>query len=199
MPVQLGVTLDGDWAKAARILGSAEPRVQKALQQAVLQEAHFLRKQIVVGLRSGAPGGKAFKPLSPLTLIIRRYTGRGGGSKPLNATAQLAGSVIVKPLPGPGAFVGVLRAARGKRPANLAKIHEYGRTIRMTAKMRAFVGAIMRKSGLPRQPGRGRAVVVIPARPFVGPVIARDGQRDLVAKRFWVNMARLLGPDFGSA
>lgn len=195
----LGVTLDGDWAKAARILGSAEPRVKRALQQAVLQEAHHLRKQIVVGLRSGAPGGKAFKPLSPLTLIIRRYTGRGGGSKPLNATSQLAGSVIVKPLPGPGAFVGVLRAAKGKRPANLAAIHEYGKTIRMTPRMRRFLGAIMRKAGLPRQPGRGGALVVIPARPFIGPVIAKDGQQNLVAKRFWVNMARLLGSDFGTA
>ena len=52
----------GGWNKARQMLASASPRFRKAMDQAVLQEAHLYRKEIVEGLTTGSPGGKALAP-----------------------------------------------------------------------------------------------------------------------------------------
>ena len=61
----------GDWAKAREIFETMAVAVDTASQKAISQEAQFFRGEIVKGIVSQAPGGKAFKPLSPLTLAAR--------------------------------------------------------------------------------------------------------------------------------
>ena len=72
----------GDWALASRILTGAAPRVRRAMDRAVLQEAHFLRGKIVEGIVAQAPAGQTFRPLAPTTLAVRRFK-RFRGTKAL--------------------------------------------------------------------------------------------------------------------
>ena len=56
------ITKIGDWKDAARILKSADKRIQEVVDKAVLQEAQFFRTKIVEGIREEAPGGMPFTP-----------------------------------------------------------------------------------------------------------------------------------------
>jgi hypothetical protein len=122
-----------------------------------------------------APGGEAFKPLSPLTLAARELGGRGG-TKALIVHADLRNAVeaIVE---GDEAFVGVPRKARGKDGkalVDVARIQEFGAgpiVIPMTPAMRRFLFALLRRAGEDVSGGDGDGVVIvnIPARPFLRP------------------------------
>jgi len=167
----------GDWERALRILAKAPQRIKTALDQALMQEAHRLRAAMVRGIDSGAPGGKKFAAHSPLTLVMRRFRGKGG-SKILIQSAALRNSITVARV-GSVIFVGVLRGSRGR--ANIARIHEEGRTFTRTLspKARRFLFAALRAAGIPPRPrakgasGGGVTVTVrIPARPFIAPVVA---------------------------
>ncbi|RTL06447.1 hypothetical protein EKK58_05700 [Candidatus Dependentiae bacterium] len=105
----------GQWNEASRIAFTMVDRFKKALEMAVLKEAHFLRGKMVQGISSQAPGGKAFVPLSPLTLALRKAMGFGG-SKALIRTGALRAAITAIRVPGasPRAFVGILRQAKGK-------------------------------------------------------------------------------------
>lgn len=244
----------GDWGAMARIARTMNARFKRALEVAVLQEAHMLRGLIVKGIASQAPGGAAFRPLSPLTIALRKVFG-GGGSKALIATGALRGSITVTRVPGSGpkAFVGVLRSAKGKSGkslANIGAIHEFGATIRKTAKMNRFLHAVARQAGLAKEglqvggtigrafkdkTGRwhaqggkflsgkqlaqvkaaeaamkaarkaarkgggdkGNAVIQIPARPFIGPVLSKYAKPEDVKRRFYQRVAKAMGGDFG--
>jgi hypothetical protein len=205
------VQLTGDWQKAAKIASGLEQRFQKAVSAAVMAEGQYLRGQIIKGIRSGAPGGKAFAPLSPVTIAIRK-AGGFGGSKPLIRTGALVGSITATKIGG-GVFVGILRQAKskgGKSLANLGEIHEFGRSWsqRFTAKARRFLFAMLRRAGIasasasvPKGPPGGgdkTIQITIPARPFIGPVLEREGKPEAVAKRFWQRVAKSLGGDLGS-
>ncbi|HOU94451.1 MAG TPA: hypothetical protein PLU22_25545, partial [Polyangiaceae bacterium] len=72
------VTRTGDWALARRVLSAAPMRLQRAIGNAVRQEAHALRNEIVRGITSQAPGGEPMKPPSTLTLAARQLKGFGG-------------------------------------------------------------------------------------------------------------------------
>lgn len=203
-----GVTLFGDWGKIAEV-ATLGRRFQRSVDQSLDKEAQRLRGEIVKGIASGAPGGQTFKPLSPITLAIRRAQGFGG-SKPLNVTGALRGAVTVKRV-GQGVFVGLLRQAAAKGAgsmANLGEIHEFGRTWtqRWTAKSRRWFFAMLKKGGGaslvgPRMKGgafrsaAGTVTISIPARPFVGPVFEQE--RAGIVKRFWENVAKGMNLDLG--
>ncbi len=146
----------GDWAKVAQISSTMSARLTKATRTAVLREAHFLRGHMVKGIASQAPGGRAFAPLSPITLALRKFRGFGG-SKALIVTGGLRGAItVVQVAGGTGAggkvFVGVHRNAKGhggKAMVNIAEIHENGRswTQRMTPKSRRFLAMVMARAG----------------------------------------------------
>lgn len=140
--------LTGDWQKAAKIASGLQARWQKAVAQAVAQEAQQIRGDIVKGIRSG----KGFAPLSPTTLALRK-AGGFGGSKPLIRTAALIGAITAVKAAGGAWFVGLLRQAKskaGKSLANIGAIHEYGASWSqtLTPKARRFLFAMLKKSGL---------------------------------------------------
>lgn len=199
----------GDWALARRILHGGAHRVGKALHQATLQEAHFLRAKIAEGITSQSPGGQAFKPLAPSTLATRLFR-RFKGTKALLVKADLRNSLtVVSPHEGV-AFVGVLRTARGSRGqalANVAELNEFGSrpiVIRVTPKMLRVLAAVLGARGAgfhgpTREGHKGIIVTQIPARPFIRPVVEKHySDAGAVSSRFLWRVARLLGGDFGT-
>lgn len=202
-----GIRLFGDWEKAARILNGASERYAKAVERALLKEGHYLRGKIVAGIASGAPGGKAYLPLSPLTLAVRSQSGFGG-TKPMNVTGAFrAGVVVVKEGSGLSAsvFIGIKRGTRtkdGKDLLNLAELHEFGKTYtyQMTAKQRRFLFAMLRAAGTVSKGGGGSGgtTVTIPARPTFGPSFEAYAKPEDVRKRLLANIADGMGGDFGT-
>ena len=83
----------GDWNAARRILAAAPRRFRQAVDRAVQKEAHLYRKELVQGLTSGSPGGKALAPLAETTLATRRARGMRG-TKPLIARGDLRRSMV---------------------------------------------------------------------------------------------------------
>lgn len=244
--------LYGDWGKAAKLADGLAGRFQKAVDAAVMAEGQYLRGQIVKGIRSGAPGGKAFAPLSPITLAVRKMRGMGG-TKPLVVSGGLVGGIVAVRV-GRAVFIGLLRQAKskaGKSLANVGAIHEFGASWSqtLTPKARRFLFAAIRNGGLSRGSGdhvtlksgtrairkggrwrdqKGRFLsgaqlaeakaaseaaraaaagapkaggstitITIPARPFIGPVLERDGKPEAVRKRFWERVAKGMGYDLG--
>jgi phage gpG-like protein len=163
------VKLFGPWNWAAFTLMTASRRIKTAADRALMQEAQFLRREIVVGITKQAPGGQPFVPLADAT-IQRRKRGGFGGTKALIVTGDLRNSIQVTKVGTNGVFVGILRTAQhrgGELVVNIAKIHEYG---------------------APR--------AHIPARPFMQPVF--DLHKDKIRDRFAKNFAQNLGGVFGT-
>jgi len=203
----MGFKQVGEWGVAKRILAAGPAKMDRAINKTLLQEAHLYRKEIVQGLRKGAPGGKKFKPIAKSTKQGRKFK-KFGGTKPLIRTGDLRNSVqVVKR--SAAVFVGVPRSAKGKDGrslVNIARVHEFGSrpiVIKITPKMRRLLAAMFRKTGskAAQKASGGRAgggtlmVIQIPARPFMRPVELklRKGR----AKRVQARMSKNLGKDFG--
>lgn len=186
----LGVQLTGDWRRALEILRRLEQQAGKALERAVLAEAHEIRGDIIKRLDSG----KGFAAHAGATLFLRRATGNGKGSKILIASTAMRSGVTVIRLPGGGAFVGVARSAPKGR-FRIAQIQEQGANIRITAKMRRFLHAMLRRAGAPRLPSRGTAKVTIriPPRPFIGPVVSALKNSGRLERRIVARVKQELG------
>lgn len=197
----IGGSLFGDWEKARETVASMGERLEAATKRAMLKEAQFMRAKIVEGMREQAPGGKAYRPLSPLTIAVRQFA-RFKGTKALIRRADLRNSVVVKATE-EGAFVGVLRTARGKGGQNLVNVaeeNEFGAgpiVVPITPKSHAFFMAALRHAGieLPESKSGGGyggglaiAIVRIPPRPTFGPVWAKWGQPEQVRERFYANL-----------
>jgi hypothetical protein len=180
--------------------------LNRAIVKAMVQDAHWLRKKIVTGIRKQAPAGKAFKPLAPTTIAVRRFRGRNR-TKALIDRGDLRNSIQVKKFRG-GAFVGALRAKRsssGKSLADIAAVHEFGSkpiVIRMTDKMRRFLMAAFRQRKSTRGIGVGEGspssiVLRVPPRPFLRPVFDKYAKRRVLVPRLLdrvvVNMKGALG------
>jgi hypothetical protein len=201
------VTKVGDWMRVSQLLTGAPKRVQAAIDKAMLQEGQFLRTKIVEGIREQAPGGRAFAPLAPTTLAIRKFRGFGG-TKALLVNADLRNSITVT-RDRDRVHVGVLRTARnraGQSLLDIAAMNEHGTrpiVMRLTPKARAFLHAAFRKAGLDApgagQPSTGLAIVQIPPRPFLAPVFEKYARPEDVSRRFLERVAKLLGGDFGGA
>jgi len=195
----MAVSRTGDWARARRLLAAGSSRLEGALQTALRQEAHALRKEVVQGLTQQAPGGESIRPPSPLTLAARQLAGFSG-TKALLVSGALRNSISVV-VEGDEAFIGVSRTAKGPDGevlVDVAQLQEYGGppvVIPMTPKMRRFLFALLRQAGLAGQArnGGGRGVIVTqtPARPFLRPAFARFRQG--ASRRFLARVAKELG------
>ena len=156
----------GQWAKAKQILGTnLGAKLAKALRQATVKNAMLLVREIKKGIKAQAPGGKPFVKLAEST--IRRK----GSSKALIDTGFLLAS-ITQLLLGDRAFVGLLRGTRNKdgdEIVNIGAVMEFGATI---------------------QHPNG-AVIVIPARPFLHPVM--EQYRDQIVKNYQEAIRSVLG------
>ena len=144
----MGVRRTGDWSKArAKLAAAPGARLTLGLKQATLKNALLLVREIKRGIRSQAPGGKPFAKLAEST--IRRK----GSSKALIDTGFLV-NAITQRIVAEGAFVGLLRGTvnkEGEDLVNIGAVMEYGATI---------------------QHPNG-AVIVIPPRPFLHPVMEK--------------------------
>lgn len=189
----LGARIFGEWAPVLKTLKDAPRDFKEAKHRALLGEAEFFKKALVLGIRDQAPGGRAFKPLSPTTIAMRQFLGFKG-TKALIERGDLWRGITVFDLT-EEVFVGVLRTAKnqdGKSLADIAQLNEEGSkpiVIHMTPKMAALLHAAFRASGYgnrmgPPAPSTGIIVVQVPARPVFGPVFATLGQADIASKRF---------------
>ncbi|MCP4678738.1 MAG: hypothetical protein GY854_25155 [Deltaproteobacteria bacterium] len=195
----MSVKKTGDWSLARRLLTAAPLKLKAAAEVAIRQEAEAFRREIVQGITKQAPGGKAFKPLSQLTLAARRMAGFKG-TKALMVRADLRNAIaaIVR---GSEAFIGVPRKGKdkdGKPVIDIAELNEYGSkpiVIPITAKMRRFLFALFAEAGVQKRGSLGNAkgVVVtrIPPRPFLQPVFKKLGKG--VHERFLKRVAKRLG------
>lgn len=193
----MSVRKTGDWALARRILAEGPAKLRGSIGTAMRQEAELLRGEIVNGITAQAPGGEAFKPLSPLTLAARKLAGFGG-TKALLVRGDLRNSIaaIVR---GDEAFVGVPRKARskdGRSLVDVAQVQEFGSNpivIPITPRMRRFLFALLRQAGKERSGGSGKGVVVvtIPARPFLRPAFKKFSEG--AQRRFLGRVAAQLG------
>ncbi len=190
----------GHWGDVFRTLGNAPKNFKEAQHKAVLQEAQFFRTKILQGLREQAPGGKAFKPLSPETLALRKFFGFKG-TKALLRHGDLRNAIAVVEAGGL-IFVGVPRTAKGADGRSLVDVAEQNEkgskpiVIKMTPKMAALLHVAFRKAGIekkdPHRPVTGIIVVQIPARPFIGPVFEQFGKVKDVEKRMSERMQKLM-------
>jgi hypothetical protein len=204
----------GDWDKAREIFETMVIKTQDASKRAILRDAHFLRGEMIKGIQAQAPGGSAFKPLSPLTLAARRLSGFRG-TKALMVHGDLRNGTRVENLgKGRGAFIGILRTAKasdGKPLVNIAEVQEFGAgpiRIELTKKVMRYLavlfrelhgeGAIPKPFWLIKAKSRGWAgakqyiVTKIPPRPFIRPVFEMFATPEAVKKRIEECMAELL-------
>jgi hypothetical protein len=171
----------GDWTRARDLIAKLPQEGARAFRGAVLQEAHQLRKQIVEGLNTQAPGGQPLKPLDDLTRAARRLR-RFTGTKALIRRGDLRNGIAVIET-GRAIFVGIPRSAvsqDGRSLLDIATIQENGTDpiiIPITPRMRRFLAVLYREAGrdLPTGGGGGRGVVVVqvPPRPFLRPAFDR--------------------------
>lgn len=178
-----GVKFTGDWQKAIKILQEAPKKIEQVLNRQLLQEAHRVRADIVRNIDAG--GKPKFKSHSRTTIAIRKFLGLASG-KVLIQSAALRNSVVAVLIRPGVAFIGVRR--RAKSGADLAHIHEFGRTWTqvMTPRMRRFLMAALKGvRGRTTQRGTGRATITIriPARPYIRPAAKRINE-SAMAKRF---------------
>jgi hypothetical protein len=192
------VRLKGDWKLAKQLLAHAPQEIQEALKKSLKQEAHHFEAAVKRKIQAGPP--------PPLKNGKRFGKGGGkGGSKPLNATGDLLGSVtVVESGDGKRMFIGIPRSAKGHggQVVRLAETHEFGKTIviRLTEKMRRFLFGVLFKGRPSTGKGtssKGFIIVRIPARPFVRPAFAE--QAPGAGERFLKRLAKNLGGRYGTA
>jgi hypothetical protein len=159
----------GDWKTVNNLIITGDIVMRRAINNATKKVAQDLADAVKAGIRSGAPGGKVFKPLKPRTLAIRRSRGDSSRGILMPRGRSLLNAIVAIPRDGstragvsfdPTYDVTVKPGARGPDNSNLAriaKLHENGFT---------FV-APTRVAGV----ATGAIVVKVPARPFFAPVL----------------------------
>jgi hypothetical protein len=125
MALKIDITMTG-MGRTLAACGQWSRQAEGAVQRAVNRSANYLRKQWIMGIRSQAPGGQRFKPLSPVTIALKKSSkaliDHGDMIRSINVQRIMAGRQIVF-------FVGINRNAvtrDGSNMANLAEIHETG-------------------------------------------------------------------------
>ncbi len=150
--------LTGDWNKVHNMLNPEKLRSE--LHRCAAKVGNYGASQVKKGIVSQAPGGKKFAPLSPITIAQK------GSSKALINHGDLLGSITYETFNNEDSvFIGV---KRGNKEVNIAAVHEFGCTIGVTPKMRAYLhyhGIHLKKS---------TTHIHIPARPFLSPVLQGD-------------------------
>ncbi len=183
----------GAWGPVLTTLKNAKQDFKEAGKAILLKQGLLFRDQVVRGIRDQAPGGKAFKPLKPTTIAIRKFFGFKG-TKALMHRGDLVNAIRLQELGELSVFVGVSRTAKsseGEALVDVAKLMEYGSkpiVIKITPKMAALLHLAFKKGATnlmgPRPPSTGVIVVQIPARPFIGPVFEKFSEPDEAHKRF---------------
>jgi phage gpG-like protein len=169
----VSVKLIGEWKRALRTTNKLARGYKRAQDQAIAQEAQQMAKKMVRKVESGVPPA-----LEPSTLAVRKR----GGTKTLQATGGLKRSIKAHKVDTETWFAGILKTAKsgtGEGLANLGSVHEKGATIvvDITPRSRRFLMAKFRAEGILEPKGSFGlpiAVVKIPERPFITPVIEAE-------------------------
>ena len=153
----MGAKRFGNWDKAkAKLANNPGARLANAIRLATIKNAILLVREIKRGIRSQAPGGKPFVELAASTIL------RKGSSKALIDTGFLVNSITQR-IMADRAFVGLLKGTvnkDGEDMVNIGAVMEYGATINHP----------------------NGAVIVIPPRPFLHPVMEK--YRDQVIENY---------------
>lgn len=158
--------LYGDWGRFGALLAAAPSQLEEAKRDGTKKAAIHIRDEVRRGIRDQAPGGQSFEPLSDYTIA------RKGSSKALIDYGDLIGNINEEVLSADDAFIGVKRGVKNpnnQELVNIAVVHEEGRTIEVTPKMRAY----LHSRGLHLK--KATTYIRIPARPYFAPV-AKDRQ-----------------------
>ncbi|HUT54395.1 MAG TPA: hypothetical protein VM658_13485 [bacterium] len=144
----MGAKQFGNWDKAkAKLANNPGARLANAIRAATIKNAIFLVREIKRGIKSQAPGGKPFVELAASTILKK------GSSKALIDTGFLVNSITQR-IMADRAFVGLLKGTvnkDGEDMVNIGAVMEYGATINHP----------------------NGAVIVIPPRPFLHPVMEK--------------------------
>lgn len=176
--------LIGDWDKLDDILDPS--RMKTKLVQAQKRVGVRAASAIKKGIRSGAPGGQTFKPLSAFTVWLK------DSSKPLIDNGDLIGNITHEEPDDATVWVGVKRSAKGKggNLANIAAVHEFGCTVRVTDKMRRGFAGKFRGLGI----RRNTAFIHIPARPFLAPMLSDPELQGEIAETYLTALKEVFLP-----
>lgn len=126
--------LEGDWDKLANILDPKRMQAKMSVttKKAGIHAVSTVKKAIV----EGSPGGNAFTANHPFTAAKK------GSSKPLIDDGDLVGSITHEEVGLNTVWVGVKKGARsasGGDISDIAWVHEFGCTVRVTEKMRKYL------------------------------------------------------------
>ena len=165
--------LSGNWSRLDQILNPS--RIAAGIQQAAARVGNYGASAVKKGIVSGSPSGEKFAALSSFT------KGRKGSSKPLIDKGDLVGSVTYQVIDSNNVFVGV---KKGKE-VNIAAVHEFGCTIGVTPKMRAYLHHL----GLHLK--ASTQYINIPPRPFLRPVLLGSDFKAKVAEIYILAIERM--------
>ncbi len=152
--------LTGDWEKIKNLFNPSS--LKNKIRQCAEKVGNYGASEVKKGIVNGN-----FTPLHPFTII------RKSSSKPLIDHGDLIGSVTYQVLDdNDKIFIGV---NKGKE-VNIAIVQEFGCTIRVTPKMRAYLhyqGLHLKES---------TEFIHIPARPFLRPVLLSEDFKNKVGE-----------------
>ena len=173
--------LTGDWGKINNILNPSKLRA--LMKQCAARVGNYGASEVKKGIVGGAPGGKTFTPLSALAIA------RKGSDKPLIDHGDLVGSVTYQTFNNEDSvFIGVKKGVKRKdnqdsEVVQIAAVHEFGCTIEVTPKMRAY----LHYQGIHLKPDTTH--IHIPARPFLRPILQSSDFQNEVGE-IYVNALR---------
>ena len=196
----------GDWEKAKRVAAFWKAQLPRLIDQVVRDEAKMLAKEIKVGLQRGRAGGRRIRRPSQATILARRLAGVRS-SQPLVATKKMMRSVRAVRVGRAKYFVGVPRknTGSGLDLARIAQINEEGMgpiVIKMTPKMRAFLGVLFNRTGDQASRGGTRpgfVVIRVPKRPFIEPTVRHVMAVRRAIPRICKRIERITGGQLGRA
>lgn len=183
------------WTVLPKRLLAATGRVPRIIDQVVAREAHRFRNEVVKAFRTQSSGGKQWKPLSRITLALRRagvQGGRGGGTKAMVRSGSLRSSTKVHRRG--YARYEVTQHRRGRRGKDIARLHDSGPfVIPITRKMRRYFNYMFFKGIIPFTFPRRARFIVIPRRSTMTDTfnVFKNGSRARVLTDFAAQMARL--------
>ncbi len=175
--------LEGDWEKLASILDPKRMQAKLGVttKKAGVHAASAVKKAIV----EGSPGGKTFAANHPFTVSQK------GSSKPLINNGDLVGSITHEEVGLNTVWVGVKKGSRSKNGGDIvdiAWVHEFGCTIRVTERMRAYLHG----QGLHLK--QSTEYIVIPERSFLRATLNDSAFREEIGELYIETLKELFLP-----
>jgi hypothetical protein len=178
------INVRGFTDQVAVLMAAQRGWLKKTISQQVGQSAQSLRRKMMTGLRNQKPGGKPILPISPMTMLLRKFKAgesayavpTKSSTKALIVDGDLLRSINVRKLHDFKFTVGVHRGTatkNGKDIVNLAALHEGGSseyTITVTEKMQRFSYVLKKQKIIDGIWVAGTTIKrQTPARPFLRP------------------------------